>query len=257
MKLIIKILQILNLKLVFFDKYLQAIRDENTRIKQGREIYIRAQLSKFDLDYNSLSALSNSELEQDLFVISVVGKLPGFFVDIGAADGLSLSNTKLLEDLGWKGILVEPSKHWHPILKNRLGYISHCAISQDDSGKNFLETTDPYKSTLYENLGRDKHERRAKSMYGVPTITLLNLLEKYNAPNVIDYLSIDTEGNDFEVIQNFDFNLYKFKVITIEHNFTDSREKIYNLLTANGYSRVLEYFSRHDDFYVLESALIE
>ena len=210
-----------------------------------------------ELNYDSLRAQSSSELEQDLYVISVVGKLPGFFVDIGAADGLSASNTKLLEDLGWKGILVEPSKYWHPILKNRLGYISHCAISKDDYGKNFLETTDPYKSTLFESLGKDKHERRTKSMYEVPSITLVNLLKKYDAPNVIDYLSIDTEGSDFEVIQNFDFNLYKFKVITIEHNFTDSREKIYNLLTANGYGRVLEYFSGHDDFYVLESALIE
>ena len=250
-------MQTFNLKLVFFDKYLQFLRDNSTRVKKGREIYIRAQLEKLELNYDSLRAQSNSQLDQDLFVISVVGKSHGFFVDIGAADGIRLSNTKLLEDLGWKGILVEPSKYWHPILKNRLGYISHCAISKDDYGENFLETTDPYKSTLFESLGKDKHERRTKSMYEVPSITLVNLLKKYDAPNVIDYLSIDTEGSDFEVIQNFDFNLYKFKVITIEHNFTDSREKIYNLLTANGYGRVLEYFSGHDDFYVLESALIE
>lgn len=255
--LIISILKLLNLKLVFFDKYLQALRENNMRVKLGREIYLRGELPKFLLDYDSLKAKSKSELDQDLFVISVVGKSDGFFVDIGAADGFSVSNTKLLEDMGWKGILVEPSKYWHSILQNRFGQISHCAISQDVSRKDFLETTDPFKSTLYESLGKDKHERSSARMYEVPTITLLGLLEKYNAPKIIDYLSIDTEGNDFEIIQNFDFNLYKFKVITIEHNFTDSREKIYNLLTVNGYQRILEFFSGHDDFYILDNISIK
>ncbi len=120
-----------------------------------------------------------------------------------------------------------------------------------------METTDPFKSTLYEALGKDKHERSRARMYEVPTITLLNLFEKYNAPKIIDYLSIDTEGNDFEIIQNFDFNLYKFKVITIEHNFIDSKEKIYNLFTVNGYRKILEFFSKHDDFYILDNIPIK
>ena len=236
---------------------MQTLRENNLRVKLGREIYLRGELSKFSLDYDSLKVLSNSELDQDLFVISVVGKIDGFFVDIGAAGGFSVSNTKLLEDMGWKGILVEPSKYWHPILQNRLGDISHCAISSDISRKTFMETTDPFKSTLYKYLGKDKHEHRSARMYEVPTITLLNLLEKYNAPKIIDFLSIDTEGSEFDIIQNFDFNLYKFKVITIEHNFTDSREKIYNLLTVNGYRRILEFFSGHDDFYILDNISIK
>ncbi len=90
------------------------------RVKLGREVYLREELPKFLLDYGSLKAKLESELDQDLFVISVVGKSDGFFVDIGAADGFSVSNTKLLEDMGWKGILVEPSKYWHSILQNRL-----------------------------------------------------------------------------------------------------------------------------------------
>ena len=63
------------------------------------------------------------------------------------------------------------------------------------------------------------------------------MLIKYNAPKLIDYLSIDTEGSEFEILKNFDFNNFKFRVITCEHNFSDNREKIYKLLTDNGYIR--------------------
>tara|TARA_B100000780_G_C20781390_1_gene310300 strand:+ start:75 stop:314 length:240 start_codon:yes stop_codon:yes gene_type:complete len=75
------------------------------------------------------------------------------------------------------------------------------------------------------------------------------LLIKYNAPRLIDYLSIDTEDSEFEILKNFDFNNYKFRVITCEHNFNKNREKIYKLLTANGYRRKFE------DWYVLEKKL--
>ena len=63
------------------------------------------------------------------------------------------------------------------------------------------------------------------------------MLIKYNAPKFIDYLSIDTEGSEYEILKNFDFKSYKFRVITCEHNYNENREKIYELLTENGYER--------------------
>ena len=61
------------------------------------------------------------------------------------------------------------------------------------------------------------------------------MLDKYNAPKKIDYLSIDTEGSEFDILKNFDFNKYEIKVITCEHNFTNSKEKIISFLTSIGY----------------------
>ena len=77
-----------------------------------------------------------------------------------------------------------------------------------------------------------------------------DLLEKYNAPKYIDYLSIDTEGSEYEILKNFDFEKYVFKIITIEHNYTSMRDKIFTLLTSKGYKRKYENLSQFDDWYV-------
>ena len=84
----------------------------------------------------------------------------------------------------------------------------------------------------------------------VETISLVDLLKKYNAPKHIDYLSIDTEGSEFDILENFDFNTYSFSVITCEHNYTPMRDKIYDLLTSKGYERKLTEVSRWDDWYI-------
>ena len=80
-----------------------------------------------------------------------------------------------------------------------------------------------------------------------------DLLEKYSAPSIIDYLSIDTEGSEYDILNAFDFQKYKFRVITCEHNFTPMREKIYDLLIKKGYKRKLSNISRVDDWYVYDS----
>ena len=69
-------------------------------------------------------------------------------------------------------------------------------------------------------------------------------------PKKIDYMSIDTEGSEFEILNSFDFNEYDIKVITCEHNYTEMREKIYALLSKNGYIRKHSEYSMFDDWYV-------
>jgi hypothetical protein len=87
----------------------------------------------------------------------------------------------------------------------------------------------------------------------VDTISLNDLLKKYNAPNIIDYISIDTEGSELDILNNFDFNSYQFRVITCEHNYSSNRDKIYNLLSNNGYKRVMSDISQFDDWYIKTS----
>ena len=103
-------------------------------------------------------------------------------------------------------------------------------------------------------LDCDFHAQRRKQgkRYQVKIISLEDLLGKYDAPSVIDYLSIDTEGSEFEILSSFNFEKYKFKIITCEHNFTSNREKIYSLLTEKGYVRKHTEISKFDDWFVLE-----
>jgi hypothetical protein len=84
----------------------------------------------------------------------------------------------------------------------------------------------------------------------VKTVSLADLLIRHHAPAELDYLSIDTEGSEFEILRDFDFARYPFKVITCEHSFTPAREKIHALLTAAGYVRKYAKFSDFDDWYV-------
>ena len=62
------------------------------------------------------------------------------------------------------------------------------------------------------------------------TVSLTDLLDDHSAPLEIDYLSIDCEGSELEILKNHNFDKYSFKVITCEHNFTEKRKKIYDLL---------------------------
>ena len=205
--------------------------------------------------------LSKSQLRQDLFVLSELGfKKNGYFVDFGATNGFDISNSYLLETkFNWKGILVEPSKKWHSKLKKnrKVNINTDCLWSETGKKLIFNEVSDGELSTIDEFSSTDKH--KDKRLYGkkykVSTISLKDLLIKYNAPKLIDYLSIDTEGSEFEILKNFDFNNFKFRVITCEHNFSDNREKIYKLLTDNGYIRKFVKISKFEDWYILEKKL--
>lgn len=199
---------------------------------------------------------SHSQLRQDLFVLSELNfKKNGFFVEFGAADGVLLSNTLLMEkEFGWRGILAEPAKCWHEELgSNRSSIIDHnCVWKDSQSTLLFNEVERPELSTIdsYSNFDLHKKARKSGKGYEVPTISLNDLLRKYHAPKKIDYLSIDTEGSEFEILSHFDFSEYSFEVITCEHNFTPLREKLFDLLSKNGYKRKYQKISKFDDWYV-------
>lgn len=199
---------------------------------------------------------SKSQLRQDLFALNEHGyKKHGYFVEFGATNGVDLSNSYLLaKDFGWKGILVEPAKVWLNQLKQNRpeSHIdSLCVWKESDSTIEFIEAEASELSTLKMFSEGDDHGplRKRGKTYGVRTISLRDLLEKYNAPKYIDYLSIDTEGSEFEILNAFDFSEYSFGVITVEHNYTPQRELIFSLLSSKGYKRKFQSISRFDDWY--------
>jgi FkbM family methyltransferase len=202
--------------------------------------------------------MSKSQLGQDIFVLANLNfKKNGFFVEFGATNGVDFSNTLVMEKLfSWNGILSEPAKTWHRNLTlNRDTFIDFNAVwKNSNSVLMFNEVDSAEYSTIKDFSNVDMHSeiRSYGKSYEVNTISLLDLLLKYDAPSKIDYLSIDTEGSELDILESFDFEQYSFSVITVEHNYTDSRNRIYQLLKSNGYKRVYENISQFDDWYVYE-----
>ena len=88
------------------------------------------------------------------------------------------------------------------------------------------------------------------SRYDVATVSLMDLLAEHGAPAEIYYLSIDTEGSEFDILESFDFGRYDIRVITCEHNFTPMRRRVHALLSGKGYVCKFETVSEFDDWYV-------
>ncbi len=208
------------------------------------------------IQYLNVVKQGRAQLRQDLFVLTQLDfKRHGFFVDVGATNGIDLSNTYLLETaFQWRGIVAEPARRWQAALRaNRSAAIeTRCVWRTTGSVVNFREVHIGELSTIDEFSAGDTHSeaRRRGRTYEVGTISLNDLLHLHQAPRVIDFLSIDTEGSEYEILKAVDFDRYSFSVITCEHNHTPKRDRILQLLSGHGYVRKFENLSRFDDWYV-------
>lgn len=201
---------------------------------------------------------SKSQYGQDWFVESLIGPKigEGYFIELGAIDGIQNSNTYYFEKvLKWNGIVAEPAKKWHKkIAQNRNCIIeTKCVYNSSDKKMDFIETGQwPGGNTLSLHKYDDGKKRDVNSNYLVETITLNDMLRIHNAPNYIDFISIDTEGSEFEILNSFDFNETKFGLILVEHNFIETkRNLIHSLLEKNGYKylKIPKEISKVDDWF--------
>jgi FkbM family methyltransferase len=205
-----------------------------------------------------LMELSKSQFRQDIFALTELGfKKNGFFVEFGATNGVTLSNTYLLEKrFGYNGILSEPNpKQLGDIRKQRTSFVDNsCVWRETGQTLKFIERGDLSTLENFSELDMHGEKRKGRPKFDVETISLSDLCRKYHAPAQIDYLSIDTEGSELEILSHHKFDEYTFKVITVEHNYTKNRDKIFSLLTSNGYERKFEHLSHTDDWYSLKNS---
>lgn len=180
-------------------------------------------------------------------------------MEFGAADGVKLSNTYLLETkYGWRGIVAEPNPKFIPKVKaSRKCYVSDkCLFSRSGEKVAFLPAAYGELSRMRDIVPEDSQEAAGRRLTEntvevmVETISLNDLLLAADAPSDIDFMSIDTEGSELEILSHFDFDRWNVKTICVEHNSTPLRALLYELLLKNGYRRKWEHFSRFDDWYV-------
>lgn len=197
-------------------------------------------------DVMSLMQTSTSERFQDITALLLNDcKRNGYFVEFGACDGAIASNTLTLEkNFGWTGVLAEPATCWHGALAaNRSCRIDHRCISSRTGARVVLHEGDsPIVSSLYR---QHKFLGDVRQSYEVETVSLGDLLRDHDAPQHVDFLSVDCEGHEMEAIATLDFERYSFGFICIEqHHHVNPERDVSQIFEKAGYRNL---FPRHPD----------
>ena len=198
---------------------------------------------------------------QDRFIDQEIfgGQDGGFFLDIGAHDGITFSNTYFFEKYRkWKGVCVEANpKPFAKLIENRRCVALNACISNEEIEDVFLyiegysEMLSGLKSK-YDRRHLDRIENeiidRGGSVEELPikTWTVSNVARRFEFDHV-DYCSIDTEGSELAIIQSIDFSAISISVISIENNFGSNQ--ILNFLSTRNYDLIAKIGA--DEVYIL------
>lgn len=197
-----------------------------------------------------------SQYNQDRYLeINIFkGYKNGFYVDVGAHDGLSFNNTFYFEKYNnWTGINIEPIKTvFDKLISNRPNNINiNCAVCNNDGETEFLCNVGATEmlSGIKDNFDV-RHLKRLElenNQYGsttdvikVNTKKLETILSDHNISH-INYLSIDVEGAEFEVIKSINFDKVFIDVIGFENNYSDISEPIIKYLENNGFKLIQNF----------------
>jgi FkbM family methyltransferase len=193
---------------------------------------------------------SKSQNGQDLFaLISNDFKRGGVFIEFGAYDGVIFSNTYLLEkQFEWSGILIDPiPSHYESMMQNRKCKLIHGAVSAKHQESVLIEELPA------SDLSRFVTKRKIfKKVHEVKALTLQEVIDQNLTSNEIDFLSIDIEGEDIEILKSLDLNRYKINAICVEHNYREGSDKILDFMYENKYKLVFREFSKNDYWFELQ-----
>lgn len=181
----------------------------------------------------------------DKKMLNYINYQNGYYIECGANDGVNQSNTWYLEKkLGWKGILIEPVDKAFIQLKNNRSsknVFINKALKSFKYSKNFTILKLNSKDTLSTRSTPDDVKDRIDIKVKVDNLN--SILKKSKAPKIIDFFSLDVEGDEFEVLRGIDFKIYKFKYILIE---TYQPNKIRVFLEKYRYKYIKKISQRND-----------
>ena len=230
-------------------KLLQEARSELTGLLEGEKSRRRGAILR---ELHAISGMLGpaegyfSQAGQDRFVDRLLaGKTGGVFVDIGGYDGVTGSNTLFFEIFrGWSGLLVEPSPNQLKLAQS----VRRCpclgtAVAGQAGPADFMEITrgftqmsgflDSYDRDLLARVRGDARHREV--IHKLDKKPLGDVLEAQNLGR-IDYLSLDVEGGELDILRNFDFSAFEIDIWSIENNTQNS--EIPELMRHNGYDLI-------------------
>lgn len=194
----------------------------------------------------------------EILIQNIGFKKNGTFVEVGAFDGESISNTCFLADIGWKGLYIEPVNDYYDLcvkrhLDNNVEVINSFIGNEEKNIQMYVagdistgkkEIVDFFNSGLL-GWANGRH----KGVIQIAKQTTLNKLLAEKKFFEIDLLVIDTEGNEWNVLQDFDLQKFNVKMMIIEMhetshiwkscpNLISDNEKINNKLVNSGYKKI-------------------
>ena len=242
-------------------KQFWSIRDELHSIREAN-IELRKEMCLSSVEKLRLPNKMPSHNGEDLLLWRFFEKRRrGFFVEIGAYDGITFSNTYFLEAVGWSGILVEPNPDkFKECVRNRPFSKSVQAAIRGPGGDDSIDLFVPEGpggiDTLSYTFGTSDHRQRVERtavrvrQLTVPAMTLAELLGETNEP--IDVLSIDVEGAEIDVLKGIDLDKADVAVLIVEDNSLGRDHVVVEYLRERGYVERTRleaniFFSRSDD----------
>jgi FkbM family methyltransferase len=218
-----------------------------------RHLKIRIKMGSYFRKFHSLNKLDEN-------LSNLLPHRNGYYVEIGANDGISQSNTLYFErKKNWSGILVEPDKHnFRLLMKNRRksNKFFNCACVNFEFKESFIEFiySNLMSVTVNDESDFDKFNTHALSgmkflakdeiieTYLVPAVNLESILDQASAPYLMDFFSLDVEGNELDVLKGLNHNKYRFKYILVETNEFVTISSFLN----NAKYHFMEKLSHHD-----------
>lgn len=178
-----------------------------------------------------------SDNGEDLFVIDFFkNKKNGYLMDIGAADGVTGSNSfKLLDEYNWNGLLVEASKthidNLNTLYSDEEGVDCFFgAIHNEKKESNFFQSDGKFIG--HSNINNNNDQWFSHS-YIVECMDINSILHKFSVPQNIDFISLDIEGSEEHVLNYWDFEKYKVSLWCIENSF-----RFQSILLNNGFEKI-------------------
>ncbi len=185
------------------------------------------------------------------------GRRDGFFIEVGAFDGVSLSTTWFFEQMGWRGILIEPVAELCAkcVAARPRSRVVHAAAGRRNAGRTIKLTHAvgkaflSFTSTDAEHVERCRREGATLVESEVALVTLTDVLNETRRGDfpcgspwrdgrwAIDLVSIDTEGAELDVLDGFDLDRFRPMVVMVE-NDRPSGAAIEPYLAERGYARI-------------------
>jgi FkbM family methyltransferase len=226
-------------------------------VKLGRQIQLNKMCCQVPAKRNLVISVEellglarfHSETGQDKWVFEAIfpGVTNGFFLDVGSGEGTADSNSKSLEQRGWRGVCIDafPRK-----MEGRTCQVfKEVVFSESGKRVTFRVPDELDLGGIVDTLGRWKESTAKARTEEFTTVTLGDILERAQAPRFIHFLSLDIEGAELEALRGFPFDRYTVGALDVEHNWEEpKRSQIFSLLKSHGYRRVHTW--EQDDYYV-------